>query len=295
MGDAAPPPLHGWLGPSAEVGSRCTIDVREAGQFSVAEFVRSYAHKRAVLVRGGASSWPAQRLWSKAHLRAILASTEITARGSRGQKQFVTFGAFLDETAAGASCSATAGGAEGGAEGGADGAPYLFEMIRGRPLSSNASRATARAAFDSLLAEAPWPDYVAHWPEPRRELFLAVGGDRSGLAFHSHREAWCGVVVGCKRWFLYHADSAFSRRLQGDQAPSEHSDGDMDLARFEKHAWVSSVLPRLPRAERPHVCTQRRGDWLYVPGEWAHMVVNEGEVVAVTSVNMQGIEEEVYG
>lgn len=81
------------------------------------------------------------------------------------------------------------------------------------------------------------------------------GRARTGAPFHVHADAINAAVHGRKKWFAY--------------TPSRTIYSRKTTAR-----WVDEDLPLLPPDERPLECTQYPGDFVYVPLDWGHAVLN---------------------
>mmetsp|Transcript_9213 Transcript_9213/g.19905 ORF Transcript_9213/g.19905 Transcript_9213/m.19905 type:complete len:423 (+) Transcript_9213:136-1404(+) len=117
----------------------------------------------------------------------------------------------------------------------------------------------------------------------RDHLAISIGSDLQGLTFHHHREAWNVVLFGSKRWILWdHArwngHNEMQWRLTRDWANDAHVTG---------AEWIRRLYPE-PDREREirefgHDCIQRKGDMMFVPHRWMHMVVNIGDTVSVIS------------
>ena len=73
------------LGKSEAQSHKAQIEVREA--ISHREFEACFRHRRPILLKGGASSWPAVADWADAaHLRGLLAEEVLVLRALDGQR-----------------------------------------------------------------------------------------------------------------------------------------------------------------------------------------------------------------
>ena len=104
---------------------------------------------------------------------------------------------------------------------------------------------------------------------------LSLGGDGTGLGFHTHADTWLGLAAGAKRWLLFEPgrfpahDPMFPNRMLStaqlmQRWPGNSSDPD-----------AAGSMPR------PMECIQRAGDIMYLPAGWAHATENLGDTVGV--------------
>ena len=114
------------------------------------------------------------------------------------------------------------------------------------------------------------------------EYFLSIGGEKTGLSFHSHENAWNGLIWGTKQWLLYQNDNEAN-----DAFLKKWNDNGQQRDDFLKNIW-----PFLPKKQRPLECYQEKGDLIYIPDGTLHAVWNKGEVVSVSSINHQQLEEQ---
>ena len=152
---------------------------------------------------------------------------------------------------------------------------------------------------DSLMKDAePFPMPTRQYKEdyknymdsklPSRELWmdhlaLTIGRDLQGLTFHRHNAAWNTVVFGAKRWILYDGarfehNITRLKRMTRDVVNPVQPTGPL---------WIKTLYHKNERMEEirtyGHDCIQHAGDMIYVPDQWAHMVVNIGDTVAIVS------------
>lgn len=84
------------------------------------------------------------------------------------------------------------------------------------------------------------------------------GRARTGAPFHIHADALNAAVHGRKRWFVYTP----SRTIYSRKTTTR---------------WVEEDLPLLSEEDRPLECIQHPGDFVYVPLDWGHAVLNLDE------------------
>jgi hypothetical protein len=123
---------------------------------------------------------------------------------------------------------------------------------------------------------------------PSREMWmdhlaLTIGRDLQGLTFHRHNAAWNTVVFGAKRWILY--DGA---RFENNITRLKRMTRDVENpVQPTGPLWIKTLYHKNERLEEirnyGHDCIQHAGDLIYVPDQWAHMVVNIGDTVAIVS------------
>lgn len=91
------------------------------------------------------------------------------------------------------------------------------------------------------------------------------------------------MVFGAKRWILYdgvrfeHNITRLKRMTRDIENPVQPTG---------PH-WIKTLYHKNERMEEirnyGHDCIQHAGDMIYVPDQWAHMVVNIGDTVAIVS------------
>ena len=94
-----------------------------------------------------------------------------------------------------------------------------------------------------------------------------MGKDGSGLPFHEHAQTWSDLVIGRKRWALFHA-MQHPLPVQGF-SPME-----------TQVQWLlGENYTTLSERERPLECVQEPGDVVYLPDGWLHATVSVGPTV----------------
>ncbi|KAI8638237.1 hypothetical protein BD408DRAFT_423326 [Parasitella parasitica] len=114
--------------------------------------------------------------------------------------------------------------------------------------------------------------------------WLVIGGARSGTGIHIDplgTSAWNALVKGHKRWCLFPANT-----------PKELYDPPMKPYDHEGVSWFDQVYPRFKRrldngktlGEKLGMVEvlQKPGETIFVPGGWAHVVINLDLTAAVT-------------
>ena len=115
--------------------------------------------------------------------------------------------------------------------------------------------------------------------------YFMIGKNTSGLSFHSHQEAWNGLIIGQKRWFLFKPeDDAFFFDIDGVYRSILNEE--LTHPRKEKEIFLNQTLQQLSTS--PMECIQNAGDVLYIPDMYHHAVFNIGEMtVAVSEIHDQ--------
>ena len=136
---------------------------------------------------------------------------------------------------------------------------------------------------DDTIAPAPLlAHYDPDWHE-RWSKYLLVSAEGSGINFHRHTNAFNGLVVGRKRWFLYPPDTALSKTTEVTGA----------LIWFQKMYRPSWASPRPGVAGKDGLeqCMQGEGDLIYVPQYWWHATVALGEGIGLSGQYVRRLAE----
>ena len=108
----------------------------------------------------------------------------------------------------------------------------------------------------------------------------------AGLSFHSHGEAWLGVLNitdpdVSKRWFLYPPGKGFSEKHQQQMNPylpvQSLAKQHLDVTNFD--SLNQEFL----------YCDQYPGEIMYIPDGWAHMTLNRGSYTKFVATNISFI------
>ena len=129
-----------------------------------------------------------------------------------------------------------------------------------------------------LLQSAPELRAFSHQPpvipEFEARLIFSIGQDGAGLPLHEHAQTWSELVVGRKRWSLYHADA--------------HPLPPAGFSPLQTHVqWLLHNYTSLTPAELPMECEQHPGDVVYLPDGWLHGTVSLGTTVSFTHNGVQ--------
>mmetsp|Transcript_26948 Transcript_26948/g.80797 ORF Transcript_26948/g.80797 Transcript_26948/m.80797 type:complete len:281 (+) Transcript_26948:348-1190(+) len=122
--------------------------------------------------------------------------------------------------------------------------------------------------LEALVADYVFPKCGGAWCAPENlAASFGVGGENSGVSFHTHGSGFGETLHGRKRWLLYPPGAA---------PPGHHPD-------VSTRRWVEAVLPALSR--RPaHDCVLGAGELLYFPPNWWHATLNlDAHTVFVSS------------
>ena len=165
----------------ARPSSRCDIPVIDAAHFN-ASTLTAYSSS-PLLVKGGASSWPALRRWRRSFMVQTWGALLVKLAPNG---EHVPLRDFFDELQQPNVV-----------------APPRFVF---QPLTRNVQRAGLEWAH--VEDDLELPPFLSGWRREGEELrdlgnwFLSVGATSSGQHFHWHGEAFNAVVWGRKRWLF---------------------------------------------------------------------------------------------
>ncbi|KAJ1456850.1 hypothetical protein M885DRAFT_439005 [Pelagophyceae sp. CCMP2097] len=128
-----------------------------------------------------------------------------------------------------------------------------------------------QGALGKLVSAYETPKCAGSWCAPEQcALSFGVGGESSGVSFHTHGPAFAEALHGRKRWLL----------LPPSAAPPPGHDANRTTA-----DWVKKVLPNLSPEQRGRVVDVVLGPGyaLYVPGHWWHATLNLDDHTAFVS------------
>ena len=102
--------------------------------------------------------------------------------------------------------------------------------------------------------------------------------DGSGLPFHEHAQTWSDLVIGRKRWSLFHATS--------------HPLPPRGFSPMETQVqWLLGAnYTELAPEQQPLECVQEPGDVVYLPDGWLHATVSLGPTIAFTRNSFDSTE-----
>ena len=209
-------------------------------------FAQAFQGRRPVVASGLASNSAFARATERVELER-LAESEVVLRASDTFSRGRHTASFGDYLA---------GMAQSGARGGdARKSLYLFGPV-----------GEIGEAFAGVLREYAPPPFA----ERDAAQSLSVGPSGSGVPFHVHGDGWCEVAHGRKLWLL--------------APPSAKPEFDPVQPALE---WVRERYAAAKGAlgDELLACVIGEGEALYFPQGWWHLVLNIGEVVAVSSFN----------
>ena len=157
----------------------------------------------------------------------------------------------------------------------------LAEVIAGFEQAEGDAGDNGRAVFDMRVTRQPALADSFTQPELFSKTFmgikgaswnmLSLGGDGSGLGFHTHADTWLGLAAGAKRWLLFEPGS-----IPADDPlfPNRMLDAQQLLESWPNSSTAGEV-------DTPMDCMQRAGEILYLPAGYAHATYNLGETVGI--------------
>ena len=147
--------------------------------------------------------------------------------------------------------------------------PYLFSKLNINGTVSNTSfNVLKEIGAIKLLNE--WIGALTY--------YLILGGQDSGLGFHNHRQAYCALVKGTKRWFIIPHKGI--NRIESTPTWNDDTPNQRDI-----------FLHNLKKLDpKPLECYQEEGDVVFVPNFFRHSVFNIGEVIAISAVHYENFD-----
>eukprot|EP01087_Luapelamoeba_hula_P022583 TRINITY_DN8133_c0_g1_i1.p1 TRINITY_DN8133_c0_g1~~TRINITY_DN8133_c0_g1_i1.p1 ORF type:complete len:728 (-),score=80.98 TRINITY_DN8133_c0_g1_i1:28-2187(-) len=214
----------------------CDIDRREG--LSVDEFYRDYfSVKKPVVLVGAAENWPAYHKWTRENFTKNYGEVEF-AYGripyshmyGNTDSGFITANSYVAQMM----------------KENDDRPMYLFDNKVVSKIPELAKDCNNSEYFDGLV----------YYP-----MQFMLGPAHSGSNIHYHTNAWCNIIHGRKRWFMFPPSQTF-------------------LSVTPINEWVRNEYVQLEN--RPLECYQNPGDIVYVPESWAHGVLNIHNTIAVS-------------
>jgi len=256
--DLGSPELLGASHPLAAGG--CAVDRIDARALGGAGgFARAFEGMRPVVATGLGPNAAFARATERVAL-ARLKGTDVVLRASDTYSQGSHTANFGDYLAGIAGARTTSGEGSDARD-----ALYLFGPV-----------GEIGEAFAGVLEEYRPPPLSS----PGAAQSLSVGPSGSGVPFHVHGDGWCEVAHGRKLWLL--------------APPWAKPDFDPVQPALD---WVRSRYTAAHAASRGELlaCVIGPGEALYFPPDWWHLVLNVGEVVAVSSFNPAPPPGEAHG
>jgi|TARA_B110000208_G_C11711205_1_gene409372 hypothetical protein len=241
---------------------RCDFDVVNASHITLEQFRKTYlfgtgkgsrSHSRSsnsgqpVLIKGAAINWPAMTRWTREYLNKELKSALASLKIDRDDQHPML---------------------------------YLFSELDKHSGKIKDSSVPLQK-FQPFAKDVLPMKWFSDWRDPRKQhllhQFFMIGGHLSGLAFHAHQEAWNGLVLGTKRWFV------FPPEIDAYHFDSENGNPSWwtELSHLGRTDFVNNILAKLN--PKPMECWQKAGDVIFVPHMHQHCVFNEGDLVVAVS------------
>eukprot|EP00940_MAST-03C_sp_MAST-3C-sp2_P000461 g461.t1 len=212
------------------------VEKRNATTLSEAEFLACYAGKAPVILTlegwSNPAEWSAEAMEERSEEVSVL-RTRSWRGGYSGDRQ-MSLGSFVKSG--------------------------LCEEDEGYIFSSNFFGSNT-CTFGKAI-----PSWLSARVGSPCQSFLAIGGSNTGVGFHTHTDAWNGVIRGSKRWLMF---------PPGESPPG--GPGAMSTI-----VWMER-LGRLKDIRKPIEFTQQAGEIVYTPEAWAHAVQNMGGCVVAVS------------
>lgn len=248
---------------------RCDIAVRDAANFSVAEFLSEFHGRKPVLIRGAAALWPAQSRWTRPFLSDAMRDVKVLPK--------VPPSGIADPVGLDVALKPLTGEDFYFRVGGLGG--YFFRrFMRNGTLLRDGVPDLGEQAFSVPTEDIDMTKYFEHWlSEKDHGQFLAIGGEGAGLNFHQHEAFWGGLISGRKHWLLAAEEVDWGWRGMGRMRSSGLSG--MQLPELQR--WLRSGGPHRDRVSQ---CYQEKGDVLYGPGMMPHCTLNIGSTVSISHV-----------
>ena len=219
------------------------------------EFAEKYWQKAPVVIRNYTARWPASERWHKRQLWEAYGGREVTTFDS--DTYLVSHAKWVPHRLA----------------------DFFKAHVCEEKVLSTEGQLHQEYVFDKdgiftavpeLLEDYDHPTFIKQFFDAavheKFSRYFLVGASMSGINYHSHTDAYNGLVHGRKRWFLY------DHKQMRD--PPYRSHGTL--------RWMREVLPTLPVDQKPLQCMQRAGDLIYVPEGYWHGTINLGETIGVS-------------
>ncbi|KAI9245502.1 hypothetical protein EDC94DRAFT_530191 [Helicostylum pulchrum] len=164
---------------------------------------------------------------------------------------------------------------------------YIFDSGFYKSRNNSSSKKKQRSLLDDYKVPRYFNEDLFKLTGARRPPYrwLVIGGARSGTGIHKDplgTSAWNSLIRGHKRWCLFPPPT-----------PKELYDPPMKPYDHEGVSWFDQVYPKFKVRDQHNSQTlgekwgmieviQKPGETIFVPGGWAHVVMNLDFTVAVT-------------
>jgi hypothetical protein len=231
---------------------RCDIDEIDAGSLNATYFYHHYyLPRRPVLIHHGCKKWKAMKHWNLNYLDRHLRGVEVTVSQIPYAKQFGLNDISLESMRSLPSVTKNSS---------LDQVPYVFD-------------GTLLNQSPKLLDDFPMLPWFAEPPKHLNEDSLGlqldppqlyVGSAGSGSPMHFHSDALNACFKGEKLYALLPPEAAI-----------------YSITPLDK--WLEKEENRNAYKKKLLFCTQRRGEIIFIPGMYAHGVVNQKKVIGVAT------------
>jgi hypothetical protein len=248
---------------------RCDIDQMDIGQLNASVFYRRYfLPRRPLLIKGGCKTWTAMSRWSSMkYLDRALKDATVMAAPIPYAKQF----GMQDTPFASVRSLLRAPTTNHGHGHGQVQVPYVFDS---QILSQSPKLLRDFPALPSFATPPAWLNKEAlglQLDVPQ----LYVGRAGSGSPMHFHSDAWNACFKGEKLYALLPPEAAV-------------------YSVTPLREWLKEVVDAETK-QQILWCTQHSGDVLFVPGMYAHGVVNQKKVLGVATEMLSRHGEDLMG
>ncbi|KAI9489585.1 hypothetical protein BDB00DRAFT_791002 [Zychaea mexicana] len=261
-----------WINPYVDTVPR--IDVRST---SKAKFIEEYeAQNRPVVLTHVTDQWPAHKLWNEKYFLENYGSHMFKiGEDDDDNNVYLKMKHFVRYSETDAQHD--------------DSPLYIFDS----GFYKDRRKKKKEGQSNTLLGDYQVPGYFSDdlfrlTGERRRPPYrwLVIGGARSGTGIHTDplgTSAWNALLKGHKRWCMFPPGT-----------PKNLVDPPMKPYDHEAVAWFSTVFPKFQVRDDPYdnrtlgeklgmvQVLQRPGETIFVPGGWAHVVMNLDMTFAVT-------------
>jgi hypothetical protein len=274
---------------------RCDIPV--VHHMSPRVFREKYWNKSPFILRGGASSWPGGKKWTKEYLISSFGDIDVQIgtsqniiRNTGTGNKVINFGEYVESVWGVKDCKEDQRWCDEQYNHSKNGdAKYLFDRdnfmqqaIRKDPIFndmvvpywfqavSEVTSAFYEKEFKELWQVQDEDNAVASSTE---YIFLTPKYNRLvGVALHQHTDGWNAQVAGngVKLWIIY--PQQVKTATKADQGISWCCGED---------SWLRKYVPGIlsdrsygPGNRKPLFCTQQSGDVVYIPEWWAHGTIS---------------------